>query len=314
MPPRTVDVVIPSRDTRDLTLRCLRALQAEASSQKIGLRCILVDNGSHDGTADVVAQSMPDVLVVRNAHNAGYGEAVNQGARASDGDYLLILNSDAIARSGAVVRLSEFLDLNAEFVIAAGRLVDEGTDRPQVGFGVRSFPTLLGQVALMTGFERFWASNPVSRRQSMRDFDYDRTQEVDAQPAGACLMCRRSDFESIGGFDESFFYWFEDVDLVRRLQDRGRIGYVHDAVFEHVGAATFRQWSRPDVIVARYGGLLTYFRKHHRRQLLVLRLVIGALSMLRVVPLALIDRRRALAYVTVLRLALEPSEEWRSPR
>ena len=306
MPARTIDVVIPTRDTREVTQRCLRALEDTGSENAVHL--ILVDNGSQDGTADDVSALLPDVVVIRNAGNAGFAEAVNQGMRAGVGDYVLILNSDSIARPGAVARLAEFLSQRPDFAVAAGRLVHEGTDRPQVGFAMRAFPTLAGQLALMTGFERYWPGNPVSRRQALRDFDYDRTQEVDAQPAGACLMCRRSDLEAVGGFDEGFFYWFEDVDLVRRIRDRGRVGYVHDAIFEHLGGTTFSQWSRPEVIVARYQGLLRYFRKHHPRQeLLALRVVIAALAALRALPLALVDRARARAYAQVLRLALEAS-------
>lgn len=304
----TVDVVIPTRNTRDVTLRCLRALRGEPASDELTVRCILVDNASQDGTTDAVGEFLPEVCVVRNERNAGYGEAANQGIRVGTGEYVLILNSDAIARSDAVAQLARFLDRHPDFVVATGQLVYDGTHRPQAGFALRAFPTLAGQLALMTGFERYWPGNPVSRRQSMRDFDYSRTQEVDAQPAGACLMCRRTELEAIAGFDEGFFYWFEDVDLLRRLRDRGRIGYVHEAVFEHLGGTTFRQWSRPEVIVARYQGLLRYFRKHHpHREVLALRVMIAALAALRAPPLALVDRARARAYAQVLRLALEAS-------
>ena len=308
MSAQTVDIVIPTRNTRDVTLRCLHALQQEPKAEEILVRCILVDNGSRDETAEAVARRFPEVLVVRNDRNAGYGEAANSGSRLGSGDFVLILNSDAIARPGAVATLAQFLDRHPDFVAAAGQLVHEASGLPQVGFAIRAFPTLGGQLALMTGLERYWPGNPVSRRQSLRDFDYGRTQEVDGQPAGACLMCRRADFEAAGGFDEGFFYWFEDVDLVRRLRDRGRIGYVHDAVFGHLGGETFGQWSRSAVIVARYEGLLRYFRKHHRRrELLALRAVVVFLAALRSVPLALFDRSRARAYSRVLRRALERS-------
>ena len=291
-----------------MTIRCLRALQHESSTDVVS-RCIVVDNASRDGTAEAITERMPDVVLVRNTRNAGYGEAVNEGARRGEGEYVLILNSDAIARSGAVAMLARFLDEHPDCVVASGQLVHPGTDMPQVGFAIRAFPTLAGQLALMTGLERYWPRNPVSRRQSLRDFDFSRTQNVDdAQPAGACLMCRRSAFEAIGGFDEGFFYWFEDVDLLRRLGEQGRIDYVHDAVFEHVGAMTFRHWSRPDVIVARYQGLLRYFRKHHsRREVRILRAVIATLAIIRVVPLAFVDRTRARAYAKVVRLTLDAS-------
>jgi GT2 family glycosyltransferase len=307
---RTVDVVVPTHDTREVTLRCLRALEEEARNRDLSLRRILVDNASEDGTVDAVRRLLPDVHVIRNAQDAGYGKAVNRGVRSGDGEYVLILNSDAIARSGAVLALTRFLDQHPDFAVAAGRLVDEGSDVPQVGFSIRAFPTLSGQLALLLGFERHWPSNPISRRQSMRDFDYGRTQEVEVQPAGACVLCRRVDFEAEGGFDEAFYYWFEDVDLLRRLRERGRIAYVHDAVFEHLGGATFRHWSRADVIVARYQGLLRYFRKHHsRRDALVLRIVVAALAVLRALPLAIVDRSRARSYAQVIRLAARPSTD-----
>jgi GT2 family glycosyltransferase len=269
------------------------------------LRCIVVDNGSSDGTHEAVGSAFPDAQVVRHSKNVGFGQAVNEGARAGRGAYVLILNSDVVARPGAVGRLVAYLECNESCAVVAGQLVHEGSDQPQVGFAIRGFPSLAGQVALLTGLERYWPHNPVSLRQSFLDFDYGRTQEIHAQPAGACLMCRRDDFEAVGGFDETFYYWFEDVDLVHRLAARGTIAYVHEAVFEHLGAATFGQWDRPAVVVARYHGLLRYFDKHHPgREALALRGVVALLAALRAVPLMLVDRRLARAYARVVALAL----------
>jgi GT2 family glycosyltransferase len=198
-------------------------------------------------------------------------------------------------------------------VAAAGQLVSFGTDDPQVGFAIRDFPSLANQCALMLGLERYWPANPVSRRSQMLDFDYTRTQELSAQPAGACLMVRRDAFESIGGFDETFFYWFEDVDLVKRLYTIGQIGYVHDAVFDHVGGASFANWTRPDVVVARYDGLLRYFQKHRTpTERVALRVVVGTLGGLRALVLAPIDRARAEAYATVARRSLREAPPRRS--
>lgn len=307
MPAPTVDVVVPTRNTREVTLRCLEALR-EATQPDLEVHRIAVDNASSDGTADAIGELVPGVHVLRNTRNLGFGTTVNQGARAGAGKYVLVLNSDVVARPRALTKLVQYLEQHPGVAAAAGQLVHEGTDRPQVGFAVRGFPTLGGQLALLVGLERFWPGNPVSRRQAMRSFDYGRTQELDGQPAGACLMCRRVDFEAVGGFDEGFFYWFEDVDLVRRLRACGRIAYVHDAVFEHSGGATFASWSRGKVVVSRYHGLLRYFRKHHSpREVLVLRAVVGTLALVRAVPLAFVDRSRSRAYARVLRLALRGS-------
>jgi hypothetical protein len=300
-----VDVVVVTRDTRELTLRCLSAALAEAERSEADVRCVVVDNGSQDGTTEALAGLTGPITVVANPADVGYARACNLGAAAGDAALILFLNSDVFAEPGSLQRLVDFLAGEPGHVAAAGQLVDPGTHRPQVGFAVRGFPTLASQVALLLGLERFWPTNPVSRRQLMLDFDYGRTQTVEGQPAGACLLVRRADFDAIGGFDEQFHYWFEDVDFVLRLRQRGLIGYVHDAVFEHVGGATFSRWSRAEVIVTRYRSLLLFFAKHESRSgLATLRAVVAVLALVRWLGLALFSPARSRAYRTVLGLAL----------
>lgn len=298
-----MDVVVPTRDTRAITLRCVEALRSEGT--RIDVRCIVVDNASTDGTAEELTARFPEVTVLVETENRGYGTACNLGVRHGEAEFVLILNSDALARAGALERLAGFLCNHRDYVLAAGQLVDAGTDNPQVGFSVRGFPTFANQLALLIGLERYWPRNPISRDQLMLGFDYGKSQELSAQPAGACLLIRRTDFEAIGGFDERFFYWFEDVDLVQRLRTRGKMGYVHDAVFDHVGGASFAHWTRPEVVVARYDGLLRYFGKHRSQaEVRALRFVATVLASARVLFFVLIDPPRARAYVNVIRRML----------
>jgi len=257
-------VVIVTRDTRELTLRCAESVIAADRAGEASIACTVVDNSSSDGTVDALAERLPEVRVLRNDRNAGYGFACNQGLRGGEGDIALILNSDIYARPGAIGRLAGFLAASPGHVAAGGRLVDPGTDSVQVGHNVRAFPRLVPQAAQMLGLERAWPANPLSRRYLGLGLDYERTQDVD-QPAGSCFAVRRADFEALGGFDEAFYYWYEDVDLARRLRDRGRIAYVHDATFEHVGGATFTQWDRPEAILSWYPGLFRYFARHRPR-------------------------------------------------
>jgi GT2 family glycosyltransferase len=254
----SVDVVVVTRDTRKATLRCLGSV---AGARSLG-RLVVVDNASSDGTAEAVREAFPSAAVVERDEALGFGAACNLGAAQGEAELVLFLNSDAAAREGALDRLAAQLAATPGAVAAAGRLVSPGTDEPQVGFAVRGFPTLAGQLAVLSGLERAWPANPLSRRQAARDFDYATTHETDLQPAGACLLCRRSAFEEIGGFDEAFPFWFEDVDLVRRLRDAGRILYVHDAVFEHEGGLSVRERPGHELIGARYDGLVRYFDKH----------------------------------------------------
>jgi N-acetylglucosaminyl-diphospho-decaprenol L-rhamnosyltransferase len=306
----SLDIVVVTRNTRSLTLRCAEAIFAPGPAPQVHL--IVIDNGSSDGTAEAIRERWPETTMLRNEGNVGYGSACNQGVRAGESEYILLLNSDAFPRSGALERLVSFLETHPDHSAAAGLLVDVGTDRPQVGFAIRGFPTLATQIALLVGLERIWPGNPISRRQTMPDFDYGTTQTVTAQPAGACLACRRASFEAVGGFDEAFYYWFEDVDLVLRLQQRGPVAFVHDAVFDHVGGGTFGHWRRPQVVKARYASLLYFFAKHRSLgSQLGLRLVVGALAVARALPLIVLAPARARAYRDVLRMALTGS---RGPR
>lgn len=297
----SVDCVVVTRNTRDLTLRCVESvLEGE---RDVRISCAVVDNASTDGTAEAVASRLPRVRVLRNERNAGYAAACNQGLRGGGGELVLILNSDVVARPGAVARLAAFLAESPDHVAAGGRLVDPGTDDVQVGHNVRAFPRLGPQLAQMLGLERRWPRNPLSRRYLMLDLDYGRTQDVE-QPAGSCLACRRADFDAIGGFDEGYFYWYEDVDLARRLHERGRVAYVHDAVFEHVGGATFAQWGRPEQILSWYESLFRYFSRHRpRSERVALRAAAALLGLARAAGYAPFDRARARAALRVVRIA-----------
>jgi GT2 family glycosyltransferase len=299
-----VDVVVVTRNTRELTVRCAGSVVAAGRAGEAEISCTVVDNASSDGTREALAERLPEVRVLRNEENAGYGAACNQGLAEGDGELVLILNSDVFARPGAIGRLARFLADSDGHVAAGGRLVDPGTESVQVGHNVRAFPSFGPQAAQMLGLERHWPANPLSRRYLCLDLDYGRTQDVD-QPAGSCLAVRRADFDAVGGFDEGFFYWYEDVDLVRRLRDRGRVAYVHDATFEHVGGATFAQWDRPDQMLSWYPGLFRYFARHRPRpEQLALRGLAALLGGLRALVNLPLDRRRARACLAVARLAL----------
>ncbi len=307
--PVSVDVVIVTRNTRELTLRCVESVVDGDARGDLELSCTVVDNASSDGTAEALEGRWEDVRVVRNEANAAFGAACNQGLRKGAGMYVLVLNSDIVAGPGAIACLVGFLASSPDHVAAGGRLVDPGTHRIQVGHNVRAFPNLLSQTALLLGLERYWPNNPISRRSRGVGIDYERTQDVD-QPAGACLACRRSEFEAVGGFDERFYYWYEDVDLIRRLHERGRIAYVHDAVFEHVKSATFGQWPKSEAIVSWYSGVLRYFAKHRpRAEQLAIRMLVGVLAAMRMLVWAALDRERARAWRDVMRLALRQPRE-----
>lgn len=254
-----VDVVIVTANTRDLVLECVEHL-----TDPVIADVIVVDNASEDGTQGALAERFPHVKVVRLDEPVGYASGCNRGAGRGAGDYILFLNSDVFATEGAVSLLMRTIEEDPQAVASGGRLVDPGDLSTQLHYRPRTFPNLATFAVQLLDVQRFWPGNPVTRAHFCEALDDETTVPVD-QPAGACIMVRRSKFDEIGGFDERYWFWFEDVDIARRLADRGKLLYVPKAAFRHVGAGTFRKWNQTQVVRSRYQGILHYGEVHFSR-------------------------------------------------
>ena len=227
---------------------------------KSGAEIVVVDNASSDGTTSVVERR--GVRMIANTENRGFAAAANQGFAALNSPYVLLLNPDAILRSG-LDGLREACDLpNAA---AAGGCLVDARGRPQVGFMVRQLPTPGTLILEALVLNRVCPGNPMNRRYRGLGLDYT-VRLVVQQPAGAFLMVRRAVWEELGGMDEGFHpIWFEDVDFCRRLSDRGYlVYYTPAAVANHTGGHSI---PRLPVEMRRYywyRSLLRYSAKHFR--------------------------------------------------
>lgn len=249
-----VSVVIPSWNTRELTRVALEHLEASARAPD---EVIVVDNGSADGSADMIAEFFPRVVLIRNRTNEGFAIACNQGMRRATGRYVFLLNTDTEVAPDALGRLVAWLDEHPEYGAAAPKLVhsDGRTQRTCM-----AFPRLASALFFATPLERWFPNSRELERYFVRDWDHEDARDVD-QPPAAALMVRREVLAEIGLFDERLWLFYNDVDLSLRMARAGyRTRYVADArVVHHVGAST-----------SRFGGFvpiwhdnrLTYFRKH----------------------------------------------------
>ncbi len=249
-----ISIIIVTYNSARWIGACLESLATS------GAEVVVVDNGSRDETPDVVRR-FEGVQFVLPGRNLGFAAGANLGARNSGGENLFFLNPDTICISG-ISPLEEMLSRRPEVVAAAPRLVDSA-GRTQLGFVVRRLPTLPALLFEILLINRIVPSNPVNRRYRCLDLDLDRPGEVE-QPAGACLLVRRESFESIGGFDESFYpLWFEDVDLCLRLRRAGGvIWYEPRVVFEHAGGHSLESVTFSEKQVYWYRGMIYYVRKN----------------------------------------------------
>jgi GT2 family glycosyltransferase len=248
-------VVIVSYNTRELLLECLRSLADDPAGPA---EIVVVDNGSHDGSLEAVAAAHPDVRLVALRHNAGYGAAANAGVRASKAAVAIVTNPDTTFAPGAVAAMASYLESHPK-TGAVGPLLLNPDGSLQ--FSARPFPSVpLAAAHAFLGL--FWESNPASRAYLMAGWDHATEREVD-WVSGACIALRRKAFDGVGGFDEAYFMYVEDVDLCWRMRREGwRIGFTPEAkVTHHVGKASrVKPWF---MIVAHHRSLWRFSRKRH---------------------------------------------------
>jgi hypothetical protein len=251
-----LSVVVLSWNTKDLTLACLRALSAETPRHP--REVIVVDNGSHDGSADAIAAAFPAVRLLRNAENRLYAAGNNQGAAIAAGDFVCTLNSDTEVRPGALDRLVDFLREHADYGAAAPKLLDPDGS---VQHACQRFPTLATALCFDSWWGTWWPGSRVQARYLMRDFDHLASRDVE-QPPGACCVLRTAEWRQLGGFDEQLSLFYNDVDLCKRLWRAGRrIRYVADAeVMHHRGAST-KNFAK--MLAVWHKNRSGYYRKHH---------------------------------------------------
>jgi GT2 family glycosyltransferase len=246
--------VIVSYNTRDDLLRCLAALRANA---RVSLETIVVDNASSDGSAAAVRSAFPEVRVVECAENLGFARANNLARREARAAYLLVLNSDAEVRAGCVEALCRLLDERPDVGIVGPRTL--GADSaPQVSFGPALTPwSEWRQRRLVRGVRRRepWA---LTRAAALCAVEH-----APNWVSGSCLMARRQAFDQVGGFDESFFLYEEDVDLCVRVRAAGfRVAFTPAAeVVHHLGRSMATAAARARFEYQR--SHLLYYRKHN---------------------------------------------------
>ena len=232
MVPR-VSAIVVSYNTRDDLLRCLEALGAQAG---VPLETIVVDNASTDGTVDAVRARFPDVHLIANAANLGFSRANNLGLGRARGSFVLVLNSDCEVRPGAVAALCAILEARPDVAIVGPRTV--GTDgAPQVSFGPSLTPLAEWRQGRLVRGVKAGDADALRRARALAGHE----QEPDWVSA-SCFLARRAFLEAIGGFDESFFLYEEDVDLCVRVRAAGgRILYTPEAeVVHHLGRSMDR--------------------------------------------------------------------------
>jgi len=235
--------------------------RAVESCLRQNLNVLVVDNGSTDCTLATIPVNAK-VRVLANDNNLGFAGGVNLAVRESDAQYLLLLNPDAELIDSIGPLLETLVEKRHNAI--TGLLVDEAGN-PQKGFSFRRLPTPAALAFEVLGINRIWPVNPVNRWYRCLDLDPLQPQVVE-QPAGACFLFRRADWERLDGFDEGFYpVWYEDVDFCQRLLASGGTIWFNPSVrVLHHGGHSVQNISVGCRQRFWYGSLLRYAAKHFR--------------------------------------------------
>lgn len=282
-------------------IRCLKAVYASCSGH--GCEVVIVDNASTDGTAELLATTYPDVRVLRNDNNVGFGAACNRGTCAgADADYILYLNPDCILNRDAIEALVRILERERTVgAVGPGLRTQEGlaelSPAPEP-----DLLTLLGQLwggAAITKW-RFsqrllslvpGSSVPASvRAYVMRGSNEgQRSGPVRGFLSGACLVVRSEALAEIGGFDPAFLLYYEDADLCARLRRRGYfIWYEGSATVIHATSASSGGRFRRYHPVAYESGIRYLSRHRGRAKALIGRVLVAGSALVRLAATALL--------------------------
>jgi GT2 family glycosyltransferase len=229
---------------------------------QLSIQTVVLDNASHDGSADMVRRRFPLVTLIESVHNLGFAQGYNTAARHAAGRHLLLLNPDTVVKPGAPEALVEFLDAHPEAGAAGPRLLNSDGS---LQFSCRRFPTPIAALLRNTALGRLVGRNRFSDAYLMADWDHKSSRQVD-WISGAAMCIRREAWEEVGGFDEGFFMYAEDMDWCLRAHALGwQVHYLPEAsIVHHIGRSSDQ---RPVAMVWQFHrSMARFYRKHYARR------------------------------------------------
>lgn len=257
-----ITVSIVTYNSKNVLENCIGSVIE--TTKDMDIEIIIVDNCSDDGSAELVKTRFPDVRLIENRENVGFGRAHNQSFRLSRGKYFLVLNPDTIIFPNAINKMVEFMDTHKHAGVTGCKIFWD--DEKNFMFPDLRIHNIKTGIIHFTPFCRYFPNSLISRRYWKTAYPLWDTKipiEVDGTTGGLMLV-RREAFESVGFFDENFFLFFEEHDLLKRIKKKGwGIYYLPDAVIQHYFEESFRN-SSIDMGAVYMQSALYYYKKHYK--------------------------------------------------
>ena len=238
------------------TLLSVREAYSEIPGQTI-----VIDNNSGDDSIEFLKPRFPEVKFICNNKNVGFGKANNQGFELADTDYILVLNPDTIIGKNTIKETVEWMDTHADCASIGVKMVDgNGKFLPE---SKRSFPSIWNSFCKLFGLSTLFPHSRTFARYHLRYLDENNVHKVPVL-AGAFMLLRTELVKKVGGFDEDFFMYGEDMDLSYRMMVDGMSNYyLPTPIIHYKGECT--KTNSINYIKMFYEAMLIFYRKHYKR-------------------------------------------------
>jgi GT2 family glycosyltransferase len=255
-----VSIIVVNWNTHDLLRSCLESVYAQSTTIKCEV--IVVDNGSSDGSVEMVRKDFNQVNLLANPDNRGFAAANNQGIEVAKGRYILLLNSDTIVLDRAIEKTVAFADRHADTAVTGCRLLNPDHTMQNSCF---MFPSILNWFLFSTYLYRLFPQSHFFGREQMTWWPRNDSREVDVV-TGCYMLVRKEAIDQVGPMDERFFMYAEETDWCYRFKAKGwKNRFTPDAEIIHIGGASavklgaqraqltnrsfvrymFKHWSKP---------------------------------------------------------------------
>ena len=251
----SVSIVLVNYNGGDVILDCLASIFQNLDAATVEV--IVVDNDSRDRSPDRIEQTFPEVHLLRQSENLGFGAANNIGAHHAQGTYLFLLNSDTLLERNILPALISKLESSPSLGIVGPRLLNpDGSFQLSTAYEIG----LWGEWRTLQEVRQY--RQPARRPALAQQYGADQFVEI---IVGAAMLMQRSHFFEIGGFDEKFFMYFEESDLCQRFRNAGyRLLYTPDVSLVHIGGYSVAQVAGK--MAAEYRHSQCYYYQKHRPQ------------------------------------------------
>jgi len=257
MTPHSVSVIIVSYNVKRYVTHCIETILC---SDFIGEKeIIVVDNNSFDETSQFIRKNFPEVKLIAKHKNVGFGKAVNLAAERAKGEYLFILNPDTIIQENTISTFINYLKTHSKVGLIGPKIINsDGTLQLTCK---RSFPTLSVALPKLLGLSKIFPQTKWAGKYNLTYLDPNKIHSVEAI-SGSCMFIRKTLFHEIGGFDEQFFLFGEDLDLCYRMKQKGHeIHYVPSTQILHYKGESVK-FAPYDSIDAFYNAMILFYKKH----------------------------------------------------